>query len=105
MGSPIPPHLGNQGLETQMSYSLSTIRNFRNCHVGWPRALEEDAIWEVITEGWSYAEVEATAKQGVADVDADAIYQLITDEELRIEPEDAIQSLLERCRKMVKSQE
>lgn len=83
------------------SYSLSTIRNFRACHVGWPQSLAHQAIWEVITEGWSYADVEATARLGVAPEDEGAIRRLCDEESLGVDADVAVERFLATCRDRV----
>jgi hypothetical protein len=80
------------------SFALSQIRNFRSCNAGVPRDLEIEAVIEEITEGWDLAAVQATAAQGVADADREAIRELIQAEDLSLSPEDAEKALLGWCR-------
>ena len=87
------------------SYALSQVRNFRACGAGVPISLELDAITETIMYGWDYAMVEATAKKGVSDADADAIRELIEAEGLSVTPERAIRALKEACEGMVAAHE
>lgn len=80
------------------SHAMSQIRNFRAAGAGVPSSLELEAVIEMITEGWDFNSVRATAEHGVCDADRDAIREIIKEEGLDISPEEAETALLEWCR-------
>lgn len=80
------------------SHAISQIRNFRAAGAGVPRSLETEAVIEMITEGWDFNSVRATAEHGVCSDDRAAIREIIEDEGLSISPDEAEAALVEWCR-------
>lgn len=84
-----------------MSYKLSQIRNWRSCGVGSPDGFEMEALLEAMLETMDYYGVEATAKMGCAEPDAEAIAGLIAAYDLDITPEEAEAAFVASCRRRV----
>jgi hypothetical protein len=80
------------------TFMLSNIRNWRNCDAGIPDGYELAAVVDAITGSWdSWECIEATATQGVAEEDKDAIRQTVDEYRLSIDPESAILRLHHDC--------
>ena len=80
-----------------MSWSLAQVRSLKAANANVPRDLELEAIWEEITTGWSEADIVATAEGGMSDADRVALEEIIRDEGLAVDADEAAEWFVERC--------